>query len=43
MIDFHVDKAGSVPVYAQLVRQVREAMRLVRQAVGMAPRPVANG
>ena len=28
MIDFHVDKAGSVPVYAQLVRQVREAMRL---------------
>src|SRR6202034_907608 len=28
VIDFHVDKAGSVPVYAQLVRQVREAMRL---------------
>lgn len=28
MIDFHVDKAGSVPAYAQLVRQVREAMRL---------------
>ena len=24
----HVDKAGSVPAYAQLVRQVREAMRL---------------
>jgi len=28
VIDFQVDKAGSVPVYAQLVRQVREAMRL---------------
>ena len=28
MIDFHVDKGGSVPAYAQLVRQVREAMRL---------------
>ncbi|MGI9007472.1 MAG: GntR family transcriptional regulator [Streptosporangiaceae bacterium] len=28
MIDFHVDKTGSVPAYAQLVRQVREAMRL---------------
>jgi len=28
VIGFHVDKAGSVPVYAQLVRQVREAMRL---------------
>jgi GntR family transcriptional regulator len=28
VIDFHVDKAGSVPAYAQLVRQVREAMRL---------------
>ena len=28
MIDFHVDKAGSVPAYAQLVRQVREALRL---------------
>jgi GntR family transcriptional regulator len=28
VIDFHIDKAGSVPAYAQLVRQVREAMRL---------------
>jgi GntR family transcriptional regulator len=28
VIDFHLDKAGSVPAYAQLVRQVREAMRL---------------
>ena len=28
MIDFHVDRAGSVPAYAQLVRQVREALRM---------------
>jgi DNA-binding transcriptional regulator YhcF (GntR family) len=28
VIGFQVDKAGSVPAYAQLVRQVREAMRL---------------
>lgn len=28
MIDFQIDKSGSVPAYAQLVRQVREAMRL---------------
>jgi GntR family transcriptional regulator len=28
VIDFHIDKAGSVPAYAQVVRQVREAMRL---------------
>jgi GntR family transcriptional regulator len=28
VIDFQVDKAGSLPAYAQLVRQVREAMRL---------------
>ena len=28
MIGFHIDKRGSVPAYAQLVRQVREAMRL---------------
>jgi GntR family transcriptional regulator len=28
VIGFQVDKASSVPVYAQLVRQVREAMRL---------------
>ena len=28
VIGFHVDKGGSVPAYAQLVRQVREAMRL---------------
>ncbi|GAA1958371.1 GntR family transcriptional regulator [Catenulispora subtropica] len=28
MIDFHVDRAGSVPAYAQLVQQVREALRL---------------
>ncbi|MEY9857725.1 GntR family transcriptional regulator [Catenulispora sp. GAS73] len=28
MIDFHIDRAGSVPAYAQLVQQVREALRL---------------
>ncbi len=28
MISFHVDRATSVPAYAQLVRQVREALRL---------------
>ncbi|MFD5466128.1 GntR family transcriptional regulator [Kitasatospora sp. NPDC127059] len=28
MIDFHVDRSDSVPAYAQLVRQVREALRL---------------
>ncbi|HEY5199899.1 MAG TPA: GntR family transcriptional regulator [Acidothermaceae bacterium] len=28
MIDFHVDRSGSVPAYAQLVRQVREALRM---------------
>ena len=28
MIGFHIDKGGSVPAYAQLVRQTREAMRL---------------
>jgi GntR family transcriptional regulator len=28
VIDFHVDRSSSVPAYAQLVRQVREAMRL---------------
>ena len=28
MIDFHVNRAGSVPAYAQLVQQVREALRL---------------
>jgi GntR family transcriptional regulator len=28
VIGFHIDKGGSVPAYAQLVRQVREAMRL---------------
>src|SRR6476660_7040119 len=28
MIDFHVDRAGNVPAYAQLVQQVREALRL---------------
>jgi len=28
VIDFHVDRAGSVPAYAQLVQQVREALRL---------------
>ncbi len=28
MIDFHVDRSGNVPVYAQLVQQVREALRL---------------
>jgi GntR family transcriptional regulator len=28
MISFHVDRAGSVPAYAQLVQQVREALRL---------------
>lgn len=28
MIDFHLDRGGSVPAYAQLVQQVREALRL---------------
>ena len=28
MINFHVDKSSSVPAYAQLVRQVREALRM---------------
>ncbi|MBW8802769.1 MAG: GntR family transcriptional regulator [Catenulispora sp. 13_1_20CM_3_70_7] len=28
MIAFHIDRAGSVPAYAQLVQQVREALRL---------------
>ena len=28
MIAFHLDRAGSVPAYAQLVQQVREALRL---------------
>ena len=28
VISFHVDRATSVPAYAQLVRQVREALRL---------------
>ncbi|MEV4140946.1 GntR family transcriptional regulator [Dactylosporangium sp. NPDC049742] len=28
MINFHVDRADSVPAYAQLIRQVREAMRI---------------
>jgi GntR family transcriptional regulator len=28
VIDLHIDKSGSVPAYAQLVRQVREALRL---------------
>lgn len=28
MIDFYVDRTGSVPAYAQLVQQVREALRL---------------
>lgn len=28
MINFHVDKASSVPAYAQLVRQVREGLRM---------------
>jgi GntR family transcriptional regulator len=28
VIAFHVDRTGSVPAYAQLIRQVREAMRL---------------
>lgn len=28
MIQFHVDRASSTPAYAQLVRQVREALRL---------------
>ncbi|WP_445528980.1 GntR family transcriptional regulator [Streptomyces cyslabdanicus] len=30
MIDFHVDRSSSVPAYAQLVRQVREALRMGR-------------
>jgi GntR family transcriptional regulator len=25
---FHVDRADSVPAYAQLIRQVREALRM---------------
>lgn len=28
MITFHVDRSASAPAYAQLVRQVREALRL---------------
>jgi GntR family transcriptional regulator len=28
VIDFHLDRGGSVPAYAQLVQQVREALRL---------------
>ncbi|MBV6702014.1 GntR family transcriptional regulator [Kitasatospora aureofaciens] len=28
MIEFHVDRTGSVPAYAQIVQQVREALRL---------------
>jgi GntR family transcriptional regulator len=28
VIDFHVDRASSTPAYAQLVRQVREALRM---------------
>lgn len=28
MIELHVDRGGSVPAYAQLVQQVREALRL---------------
>jgi GntR family transcriptional regulator len=28
VIDFHLDRSGSVPAYAQLVQQVREALRL---------------
>src|ERR687889_1583193 len=28
VITFHVDRADSVPAYAQLIRQVREALRL---------------
>jgi GntR family transcriptional regulator len=28
VIDFHVDRSSSVPAYAQLVRQVREALRM---------------
>ncbi|WP_225849296.1 GntR family transcriptional regulator [Streptomyces sp. HPF1205] len=34
MIDFHVDRSSSVPAYAQLVRQVREALRLGRLRPG---------
>jgi GntR family transcriptional regulator len=30
VIDFHVDRSSSVPAYAQLVRQVREALRMGR-------------
>jgi len=28
VINFHVDRSSSVPAYAQLVRQVREALRI---------------
>jgi GntR family transcriptional regulator len=28
LIEFHVDRSGNVPAYAQIVQQVREALRL---------------
>jgi GntR family transcriptional regulator len=28
VIDFHVDRSSSVPAYAQMIRQVREALRM---------------
>src|SRR4051812_35210139 len=42
MIDFHVDRAGSEPAYAQIVRQVREAMRLGLVGVGDQLPPVRD-
>ena len=34
MIEFHVDRTDSVPAYAQIVQQVREALRLGRLRTG---------
>jgi GntR family transcriptional regulator len=42
MIDFQVDRAGSEPAYAQIVRQVREAMRLGLLQVGDQLPPVRD-
>lgn len=34
MIEFHVDRTDSTPAYAQIVQQVREALRLGRLSTG---------
>jgi GntR family transcriptional regulator len=34
VIEFHVDRTDSVPAYAQIVQQVREALRLGRLRTG---------